>query len=139
MRANSLATRLAGGTTYRPSHRPFAGRPFHRRRAEHQGRDRLGTSTVRSRPTSSMRCGPLAAFNNAQDHFISHVHVGSAEAYYLPVKMTTATAWQNPVRPLPVHRAGAQYNPAGKDEWQVSMSPTSNACLSATAPTPTAA
>ena len=55
----------------------------------------------------------------AQDsHYVAHLHVGSDANYYLPVKVSTQTAWQN-LFALNLFIKPEIYNPTSKKQWQV--------------------
>ncbi len=60
----------------------------------------------------------VAAFVTEGDTFVSHLHVGAAAEHYLPVKVTTQSAWHN-LFANTMFIQPEKYNPAGKEEWQL--------------------
>jgi phosphoenolpyruvate carboxykinase (ATP) len=60
----------------------------------------------------------VAEYLSQQDTFVSHLHVAEDADHYLPVKVTTMTAWHNLFGRNMFIRTD-NYNPKAKEEWKI--------------------
>ena len=60
----------------------------------------------------------VETYLSENNRYCSQVHVGSHEDHYLPVKITTETAWHSLFARL-IFVCTDDYNPANKQEWEI--------------------
>ncbi len=60
----------------------------------------------------------VESYLSHKDRFVSHLHVGAHDEYYLPVKVSTETAWQS-LFARNMFIQTEKYNPKGKEEWTI--------------------
>ena len=53
-----------------------------------------------------------------RNRYISHLHVGSHQEHYLPIKVTTETAWHGLFARL-IFVVPNKFNPSKKEEWEI--------------------
>ena len=64
----------------------------------------------------------VESYLSKKNRYTSQLHVGSHEDHYLPIKVTTETAWHGLFARL-IFVVPQEYNPSKKEEWEILSAP----------------